>query len=295
MKISSTPNIFALFYGVPKAGKTTWALEPCNSNYSITVLDLENNLFPATRHKNVDNIQVIPLNWDGEQVVNPIIPFLRALRNAYTTPFVWDCTDKRKATAQLDPSHEYCRVDLKQASSRDILVLDSWSVFCNQCYAGKDNKHYSFDYTTDDYISQPQYNVFVREANAALDIIKACKVPTKVILAHEYTETGLTYPISVTKPHGQNLAAQFNLVARFKDGNIDTSSSLGGGLVSKMKKPLDNYTFSMLLSELKLEKPASFEPSKAFYFAMGDEMQEFVNKASALTAKTNVNVNLSSK
>lgn len=295
MRVPTIPDIFALFWGVPKSGKTTWALEPCNSNFSITVLDLENNLFPATRHQNVGNIQVIPLNWSGEATVNPVIIFLRALRNAYTTPFIWDCTAKQKATAILDPTHEYCRIDLKQSTTRDILVLDSWSVFCNQCYAGKDKKHYSFDYTTDDYITQPQYNVFVREANAALDILKSCKIPTKVVLAHEYTEAGLTFPISVTKAHGQNLEAQFSLAARFKDGNIDTTSKMGGGLVNKMKKPLDSYTFSMLLSELKLEKPASFEPSKAFHFAMGDEMQEFVNKASALTAKTNVNVNLSSK
>lgn len=292
MMIPDTPDIFMLLWGVPKSGKTTWALEPCNSNYSITVLDLENNLFPARRHAKANNIQTIPLYWDGETTVNHSILFLRALRNAYQTPFIWDCTAKTKATAILDPTHEYCRVDLKQATSRDILVFDSWSVFCNQCYAGKDKKHYSFDYTTDDYITQPQYNVFVREANAALDVLKACKVPTRVVLAHEYTEAGLTYPISVTKAHGQNLEAQFNTVARFKDGNIDTTSKMGGGLMDKMKKPLDNYTFSMLLSDLKLVKPTSYEPSKAFHFAMGDEMQDYIAQSASLSANKTVNVNL---
>ncbi len=42
-------NLFALFYGAPKSGKTTFALQPCDSNYAITVLDLENNLYPASR------------------------------------------------------------------------------------------------------------------------------------------------------------------------------------------------------------------------------------------------------
>lgn len=286
---NSADTVTALFYGVPKSGKTTFATEACNSNFAVTILDFENNLFPATRHAKVGNINVIPLHWAGESTYNIGIEFLRLLRNAKLYPFTWDCTAKHAAGATLDPEHEYVRVDLSKTSQRDVMIVDSWSVVCQQIVAGKFNKYYDINAQVKD-TSQPMWGTYVNDADGVVHILKSLPINVKVLLAHEYTEATLTHPISVTKAHGQNLAANFDLVARFKDNYFDTTT--GGGLVARAKKELDKYTMSMLLSELRIESPAEFTPSEAFVFATGEEMSKMLASKTALNASTNVNVKI---
>ena len=283
-------NLFALFYGAPKSGKTTFALQPCESNYAITVLDLENNLYPASRWKNCDNINVINLKWEGEANQTPAITFLLALRDARRRPFTWDCTDKQMAKATLDPTHVYCRVNLAKARPDDLLVLDSWTMFSQQITAAKVANAYSVNAQTAE-ISQPMWGNMVRDAEGTINILNSIPVISKVVLAHEYMEPSLTTPMSVTRAHGQSLAKSFTVVARFLNRNIDIIA--GANKAQREKKVLDKYTFSMLLSELGRTAPTTFTPSEAFVFEMGDEMAKLVANDSRLAINTtNVNVNI---
>lgn len=283
-------NLFALLYGAPKSGKTTFALQPCDSNYAITVLDLENNLYPASKWKNCDNINVINLKWEGEANQSPAISFLLALRSGRRRPFVWDCTDKKLAAATFDPSHVYCRVDVNKARPDDILVMDSWSMLSQQITAAKFEGAYSMNAQTAE-ITQPMWGNMVRDAEGAVVTLNSLPVMSKIVLAHEYMETGLTTPMSVTRAHGQSLSKSFTVVARFVNGNIEIIA--GAGKAQREKKSLDKYTFSMLLSELGRKPPAVFTPSEAFVFEMGDEMAKLTAQANKLAVNTtNVNVNI---
>lgn len=282
MKIASTANIFALIYGKPKTRKTTWTTNACADNYSVTVLDLENNLFPCTRNKQYENIQTVPLYWSGTERYVPCIQFLQRLRNAYQYPFTWDIEKQMVAPAKLEPNKEYLRVDLKQCQPSDVLILDSWSILCEQIYASKEKgAAYNMETGTGER-SNATWGTFVQDAEDAIAILANCKAPNKFVLAHEYFETGFRCPISVTKAHGQKMAARFNHVVYMHDGFYDTEIG-GGGLQMPCKKELDKYSIGMLLSELGSPKPSSFTPSKAFYFASGAEMEQLTQASTKLS------------
>ena len=297
MKIPPQANeVFALFYGAPKTGKTTYCTQLCDGNFAVTVLDLENNLYPATRWKNVGNINVIPLYWQGEANRAPAVTFLTALRDAGRKPFVWDITEKRIAPATLDPEHEYVRVDLSKAAPHDVLIFDSWTVLCQQIVAGKFKTYLDMNAQVAE-TSQPMWGTYTNDADGGLTLLHSFRVPIKLIIGHEYSELTNNNPISVTRAHGQKLAAAFNLVARCKDGVLDMTK--GGGLLPQDKKPLDKYPATMLLSNIGIKSPEVFRPSEAFVFANGDEMKSIVaatqsgaSSSVSLTANRNVNVNL---
>ena len=168
--------------------------------------------------------------------------------------------------------------------------MDSWTMFSQQITAAKVSNAYSINAQTAE-ISQPMWGTMVRDAEGAINVLNSLPVISKVVLAHEYMETGLTTPMSVTRAHGQSLAKSFTVVARFLNGNIDIIA--GANKAQREKKVLDKYTFSMLLSELGRTAPTTFTPSEAFVFEMGDEMAKLVANDSKLAINTtNVNVNI---
>lgn len=231
-----------LIYGAAKTRKTFWALRAAELGFNVILADLDHGfhiaqaLTPEARRR----IYRLDMRSPEADYNNGGAYVLANAVQGKATLFDEDAR-KYVAASRVEETKSYVRLDLNNLTSKDVLVLDSWTAFYTQLAAGTRN-------VVDPSIVDKLEWDDIQKLRLVLDhfIQGLTKLPCHVIVIghgeewakrkadapakakpEDAIEAVKTQPMSITRPHAATLAKNFTDVLYFEVPN-----SMQGTMIS---------------------------------------------------------------
>lgn len=229
--------------GFSKTGKTRWIGEATAAGFNLIYLDGDDAVTTLRELPKEQQSRVFHFDL-GDSLEIPRFAFLLD-RMIFESPFLWNATKHRSLQdADYDENgvvaDEVWEVRLARLTPNDILVVDSWTAYCqsvNKKYTEKLGINWSAIEGAEKGKRRSYYDAAGHEATEILLALKSvtshlaviCHVDEyqkkhappgraiKDIKEDEYIiDWTRLIPKSISRPHGMNMAKEFTDVARFK-------------------------------------------------------------------------------
>jgi len=224
--------IRALIYGPPKSRKAWWALRMAELGFNVILADLDDGagiaqVLDPSALKRIFRIDMRP-NVDSYGTSGAA-----ALSYAMGGQVVYFDEAERKyvPVQRIEPERDYVRIDLAKSTSRDVLVIDTWTAFVQQLTA---NTVMTKSPIAIEKLEWDEY----QKVRLILDhfLVNAMKLNChSIFVAHSETyakkrpdadpkeklhlqiESVRLQPSSITRAHAETMAAKFNEVLYFEN------------------------------------------------------------------------------
>lgn len=315
-KIEGTERLVRIMaYGPAKSRKTTWALQAAELGYNVIMADFDHSyhvaqqLSPEAQRR----IYHIDMRLPTMSVQNPLGYVLMKAASGET---LWFNENTRQFTgvSKVAPELDYVRFDFDKFTSKDVLIIDSWTAFVQHLNAAQ------FAIMDATQVSKLEWDD-IAKIRLALDLFlgNLTKCNAHVIIighAEQYAkrfkdaaakakpedaiESIRTQPSSISRPHAETMARHFTDIINF---SMPTSSygvqlstkgyddlDAGSRVLPPFKGKIADYGFEHFVTKANLEAVKSNKnfSSEALVFSTGEEI-------AAARGKTSTAINVGEK
>lgn len=311
--IDNNETAHMLIYGAPKTRKTTWALNAALHGFNVIYADTDHSFhiaksLPLEARKRIYHLDL--RSPEGKFENAGALALVKAVEQSAL--YYDETTRKYTPARKIEPDNDIALLDFSKMTSKDVLVVDSWTAVCQQLAL---SQRPVLDATSLHKLEWDDY----AKIRLVLDnfLMNLTKLPCHVIVVghsetyakrrpdadpkskpNEAVEQVRMQPVSITRAHGEGLAGQFSDALYF-----DTPSSMLGTMISTkgsndfdagsrsmppVTKKFDEIQFNMFVSPSILDAVSTNVEfsSEAIVAAKGAEF----TSASDATASTQIPV-----